>query len=359
MNVVKVVSSSNEYHVYVGENIRHELKKLLPKNYTSILIVTDDVVAQHYLDDVKKSLSEKHVFSTVIPSGEKVKNINTFYQLHTAAINAGLDRQSLIIALGGGVVGDIAGFVAATYMRGIDFIQMPTTILAHDSSVGSKVAINHEQGKNLIGNFHSPSAVVYDVQTLHTLNHQEIRSGYAELIKEALIADIEFVDQVLATDLSVLTNEILTDHLNKGIEIKAAIVIADEKEMGIRKHLNLGHTLGHALETVLEYGTLKHGEAVAIGLLFALRVSEKIFSVQLPFEQLYSWLKTNGFPLQLPKMNPEHILSKMKQDKKAVKSNVQMILLRGIAQPAVIEINDKSLCLYLKSFIEELKNREN
>lgn len=251
MKATKVKSASNTYHVYVGENIRYDLNSYLPKDYSSIFIVTDEIVAKHYLEGIKNSLSHKHVYSSIIPYGEKSKDLNTFYQLHTDAIEFGLDRQSLIIALGGGVVGDVAGFVAATYMRGVDFIQMPTTILAHDSSVGGKVAINHEQGKNLIGNFYPPAAVVYDVQTLQTLDEKEIRSGYAELIKEALIQDEVFFQSLLASDLSALTNDVLAIQLNRGIEIKASIVEMDERESGVRKHLNLGHTLGHALESIL------------------------------------------------------------------------------------------------------------
>ncbi len=170
-----------------------------------------------------------------------------------------MDRQSLIIALGGGVVGDAAGFAAATFMRGVGFIQMPTTILAHDSSVGGKVAINHEQGKNLIGSFYPPDAVIYDIQTLHTLSKQEVRSGYAELVKEALLADANFFQELMSQRLSSLTNRQLAEHLTKGIRIKSTIVEQDERESSVRKFLNLGHTLGHALEAMLGYGKWTHG----------------------------------------------------------------------------------------------------
>ncbi|MFB4169215.1 3-dehydroquinate synthase [Virgibacillus sp. JSM 102003] len=355
MKATKVKSASNIYHVYVGENIRYDLNSYLPKDYSSILIVTDEIVAKLYLEDIKNSLSDKHVHSSTIPYGEKSKNLDTFYQLHTDAIECGLDRQSLIIALGGGVVGDVAGFVAATYMRGIDFIQMPTTILAHDSSVGGKVAINHEQGKNLIGNFYPPAAVVYDVQTLQTLDEKEVRSGYAELIKEALIKDEVFFHSLLASDVSVLTNDVLANQLNRGIEIKASIVELDERESGIRKHLNLGHTLGHALESILGYGTRTHGELVAIGLLFALQVSEKLFSVKLPYDQLLQWLERNSYPIQLTNINKEQVLNRMKLDKKTVDTTIQMILLKDIAQPVVVKISDEDILRYLVSFLKELE----
>ncbi|SEQ25841.1 3-dehydroquinate synthase [Virgibacillus subterraneus] len=359
MKVTKVKSASNSYHVYVGENIRCDLNSYLPKDYSSIFIVTDEIVAKHYLEEIKKSISHKHVYSSVIPYGEKSKNVNTFYQLHTDAIEFGLDRHSLIIALGGGVVGDVAGFVAATYMRGVDFIQMPTTILAHDSSVGGKVAINHEQGKNLIGNFYPPAAVVYDVQTLQTLNDKEIRSGYAELIKEALIQDDAFFQSLLASDLSSLTNDVLANQLNRGIEIKASIVEEDERESGVRKYLNLGHTLGHALESIIGYGVRTHGEMVAIGLLFAIRVSEKVFSIKLPYDQLLQWLNVNAFPIQLTNINKQQVLNRMKLDKKTVNTTIQMVLLKDIAQPVVVEISDEDLLNYLDSFLKEIENNVN
>src|SRR5699024_1116743 len=352
-----VKAQNHSYPVYIGENLRHRTGEYLSKSYSSILIITDETVAPYYLQDVEKSLSQETVFTHVIPAGEQAKSIDTFYQLHTKAIEFGLDRQSLIIALGGGVVGDVAGFAAATFMRGIDFIQMPTTILAHDSSVGGKVAINHEHGKNLIGNFYAPVAVIYDVQTLHTLSDNEIRSGYAELLKEALLADRKLYQSLIMNQLSSLTSQELADKLVRGINIKAGIVEIDERESGIRKCLNLGHTLGHALESILGYGYRTHGELVAIGLLFAFRVSEKTFSMELPYEQLYTWLKSNGYPLNLPYIEPEQILTKMKKDKKTLRSTIQMILLEDVAKPSLKEISDILLLDYLDDFLEELAQR--
>src|SRR5699024_9276236 len=204
-----------------------------------------------------KSLpADARVDYSIIQHGEEAKGVDTYYKLLTDAITAGLDRQSLIIALGGGVVGDVAGFVSATFMRGIDYVQMPTTILAHDSSVGGKVAINHEQGKNMIGSFYPPRAVIYDITTLSTLNLQEIRSGYAELVKEALIADEVFFNSLMDTDVTALTSLQLSADLQQGMAIKSQIVEADERESGVRKHLNLGHTLDHALEAELGYGNI-------------------------------------------------------------------------------------------------------
>lgn len=357
MNETQVNAAAHPYPVYIGENLRHHTNDYLPKDYSSILIVSDESVSNYYLSDVMAGLSKENVFSHTIPVGEQSKNINTFYQLHTKAIECGLDRKSLIIALGGGVVGDVTGFTAATYMRGIDFIQMPTTILAHDSSVGGKVAINHEHGKNMIGNFYAPAAVIYDVQTLYTLNAKEIRSGYAELLKEALLADKNLYKDLISTDLTSLDSQKLIQQLTKGIEIKAGIVEVDEQEAGIRKHLNLGHTLGHALESLLGYGAWTHGELVAIGVLFALKISEDNYSAELPFEEIYTWLRNNGYPLQLPNIEPETILAKMKNDKKTLNQKIQLVLLREIGQPALLEINDEQLLTYINDFQVEMNQR--
>lgn len=359
METIHVRSSSHSYSIYIGEGIRHNLSQYLKKEYSSILIITDEEVADLYLNDLKQAITHEAIYETVIPAGEKSKNIETFYKLQTKAIEYNLDRESLIIALGGGVVGDLAGFAAATYMRGIDYIQVPTTILAHDSSVGGKVAINHELGKNLIGSFYPPQMVLYDVQTLQSLKHEEIRSGYAELVKEALIADETFYRALLDTNLTKIDSFKLVAHLRKGIEIKAKIVEEDEKETGIRKYLNLGHTLGHALEAELGYGALKHGEAVAIGLLFAFYVSENTFSNKLPSELLVKWMDENGYPLQLKHLKTDVLINKMKTDKKAVNNNIQMVLLKNIAEPTVLNINDDVLHDQLYSFLENLRKKFN
>ncbi|TRM12571.1 3-dehydroquinate synthase [Lentibacillus cibarius] len=357
MDTLHVNADTKTYPVYIGEDLRYDVNRFLSKTYTAILIITDDCVGSHYLQDVKQALAHDRVFTHTIPAGEEAKSIDIFYQLQTKAITCGLDRQSLILALGGGVVGDAAGFVAATFMRGIDFVQMPTTILAHDSSVGGKVAINHEQGKNLIGSFYPPDAVIYDINTLHTLSNKEVRSGYAEIIKEALLGDADFFHELINQRLASLTNRQLTDHIRKGINIKASIVEQDERESNIRKFLNLGHTLGHALESLLGYGKWTHGELVAVGLLFAIRVSEKSFSTNLPFDELYTWLKNNGYPLALPVIDPGDVLSKMKLDKKAFNSEVQMVLLQAVGRPSMAEVDDCALLDYLESFFEELTHR--
>ncbi|WP_373896171.1 3-dehydroquinate synthase [Virgibacillus sp. CBA3643] len=354
MEDILVKTSTHDYPIFIGSAIRFQLNRLIEKDYTSILIVSDEKVADLYLTDIAQNFPKKKVYQSIIPAGEQSKSIDFYYQLHTDAITFGLDRASLIIALGGGVVGDLAGFAAATYMRGIDYIQMPTTILAHDSSVGGKVAINHRLGKNLIGSFYPPAAVIYDTQTLKTLSAEEIRSGYAELVKEALIADESFFKKLLKTDLTNLSNDQLTEHLTNGMKIKASIVEMDEKEAGLRKNLNLGHTLGHALEAEKGYGEITHGEAVAIGLLFALHVSETLSSRQLPYQPYIHWLKDNKYPLNIGELDEESLISRMKTDKKALNDMIQMVLLKETGDAYVQELSDQNIRMYLQSFRKRL-----
>ncbi|MEI3604735.1 3-dehydroquinate synthase [Pseudogracilibacillus sp. SE30717A] len=354
MNELNVQTSTHSYPVYIGENLRFKIKELIKKDYSSILIITDDHVASLYLEEITDNLNSMNVFSTIIPSGEASKNIDSFYHLQTIAIENGLDRNSLILALGGGVVGDLAGFVAATFMRGIDYIQIPTTILAHDSSVGGKVAINHEKGKNLIGNFYPPRAVIYDVNTLSTLPEHEIRSGYAELIKEAYISDEQFLHELLTIDLKKITSDQLMRFLYLGIKIKATIVEQDEKESSIRKFLNFGHTLAHALETKLGYGKITHGEAVAIGMLFSIRVSEQKYRATLPYKELYNWLRKNNYPLTFDDVSNEDIIDVMRLDKKAEKQQIQMVLLKNVAEPEAVQLTDQEIQTALESFKKEL-----
>lgn len=354
MEQLHVATSTHSYTITIDENIRFHLLDYLTKAYTTIFIITDDQVAPLYLEDVLSGLANQRVVHTVIPSGEATKSIEYYYQLQTVAIENRLDRQSLIVALGGGVIGDLAGFVAATYMRGIDYIQVPTTILAHDSSVGGKVAINHEQGKNLIGNFYPPVAVIYDVHTIQTLPESEIRSGYAELVKEAFISNEAFLQQILAEPLSAISNEQLKKHLYEGVKVKADIVEKDEKETSIRKFLNFGHTLAHAVEATLGYGRITHGEAVAIGMLFALYVSERTYESSLYYKELFIWLKNNHYPLSFFDLELDILIQLMKLDKKATNQEIQMVLLEQIGKPTILTMDESTLMTHLQTFKKEL-----
>jgi 3-dehydroquinate synthase len=365
MNRIRIETPSKRYEVYIGDGIIRSLGSIVQRtceNVSSVLIITDETVASLYLEHVHSVLERTYrVYTHIIPSGEEAKSFEQFYACHTAALTYGLDRDSLIVALGGGVVGDLAGFVAATYMRGIRFIQVPTTILAHDSAVGGKTAINHPLGKNMIGAFYQPELVLYDISLLNSLPEREVRSGFAEVIKHALIYDRSFFGWLQAKihTLSDLRGENLQYALKKGIEIKAAIVAQDEKEAGIRAHLNFGHTLGHALESELGYGAITHGDAVALGMLFAIFVSERFYKRPLFYSSFFHFFNHYGFPTSIPAhLSPEKLLLKMKGDKKAKGNMVRMVLMEEIGKVRVEQISDEQILTFLQQFSREEGGRE-
>ncbi|SEN42895.1 3-dehydroquinate synthase [Amphibacillus marinus] len=356
MDKLTIQTSTNAYDVLVGGGLRHQFLDYLDQSYDDVLVITDSNVESLYLQDVLTTLSSvKRVNYTVVPAGEASKNGRVYFDLLTEAINMGLDRHGLIIALGGGMIGDLAGFVAATFMRGVDYLQMPTTILAHDSSVGGKVAINHPEGKNLIGSFYPPKAVIYDVETLHTIPQTEIRSGYAEIAKHSMIHSPSFWTDINQVSLEKPLNETwLIRDLIRGIEVKAKIVEQDEREANVRQFLNFGHTLGHALEAELGYGVYTHGEAVAIGMLFAMELSQQYFGNRLPVDAFLQWLKTNHYPIQVANLSITALMNRMKRDKKAKQQRIQMVLLKELGMPVVEEIDDVTIKDALQLFLRKL-----
>ena len=346
MKKVQVNTKNHEYHVYLDKGIRFRVGELLSEclkdKPSSVFIVSDSTVAPLYLKDVMNSLqTDLSVSSVIIPSGEQSKSFSEYERLLTEALKAGLDRKSVLIALGGGVVGDIAGFVAATYMRGIRFIQMPTTLLAHDSSVGGKVAINHALGKNMIGAFHQPEAVFYDTEMLFSLPEREWRAGFAEVFKHGLILDHSFFEWLKenVTDFTSINEDLITDVLARSIAIKAKVVSEDEREQGIRAYLNLGHTLGHAIEAVSGYGKITHGEAVVIGIVFAMKLSEKHFHTNLDIPSLITWVETFGYETVIPAdLDRNKLLDVMKKDKKTEAGSIRMVLLKKLGEACVEKI---------------------
>jgi 3-dehydroquinate synthase len=356
MEAIEIQTLSKSYNVFVGEGVRSEMSTFLKNHFTNltrILIITDETVGRIHLDKVLPFLTEWNPVVFTAPSGEKAKTFEVFYDALSVALENRLDRKSAILAFGGGAVGDLSGFVASAFMRGIPFIQVPTTILAHDSAVGGKVAINHPLGKNMIGAFHQPEAVFYDLELLHTLPEHEIRSGFAEVIKHALIYDASFY-QRLKTDignLNSLTSEQLFESLTKGIQIKNEFVSKDEKETGIRAYLNFGHTLGHAIESEMGYGNFTHGEAVMIGMIFALKISKEVSGLSFNTEEFITWVRGLGYQTEIPAhLSVEHLLSKMKQDKKSAGGSVKFVLLEEIGKPKLQELSDNFLVDQLKNF---------
>lgn len=359
MSQLRITSQSHNYDVVIEPGIRHQLNRWVTKTYSSVLIVTDHHVSKYYLQDVVASMEKvSTVHTALVPSGESSKSMGKYQDLLDRCVEASLDRQSLIIALGGGMIGDLAGFVASTYLRGIDFIQMPTTILAHDSSVGGKVAINHVQGKNLIGSFYSPVQVLYDIETLRTLPEKEVRSGYGEVIKHALLSYPAWVEELLGRSLDSVTDNQLIADLERGIRVKASIVEKDERERGMRKFLNLGHTLAHAIEAELGYGEITHGEAVTIGLLFAMQLSEtRADAARLPIKDYVNWMARNGYPLSsIQSLQPVALLKRMKVDKKTVNQQVHFVLLNEIGKASVVPIQDDVMLTELHRFQTEVMN---
>lgn len=356
MDTIQIQTSSKSYDVFVGEGVISEISTFLSNHFTNltrILIITDETVGKIHLDKLVPLLSTWDPVIFTAPSGEKAKTFEVFYDALSIALENRLDRKSVILALGGGAVGDLSGFVAASFMRGIPFIQVPTTILAHDSAVGGKVAINHPLGKNMIGAFHQPEAVFYDLELLNTLPEQEIRSGFAEVIKHALIYDANFY-QWLKTDirhLDSLPSDQLFESLTKGIKIKNEFVSKDEKETGIRAYLNFGHTLGHAIESEMGYGNFTHGEAVMIGMVFALKLSNEVLGLSFKSDEFTAWVQGLGYQTEIPgHLSAERLLSKMKQDKKSAGGSVRFVLLEQIGKPTLQELSDEFLLGQLKNF---------
>jgi 3-dehydroquinate synthase len=349
MEQVIIKTSANTYPVYIGNQILSDadrlLKNLLDKT-SNVLIVTDDQVGPLYLEVLKKSLSNSNVsiFDYIVPRGEASKSFDQYYQILSFALESGLDRTSAVIALGGGVIGDLAGFVAATYMRGIKFIQIPTSLLAHDSSVGGKVGINHELGKNMIGAFYQPHAVLYDVAILQSLSDREWASGFAEVIKHGLISGEQLHAWLQSSvhELPITNETLLINMLKEAILVKARIVEEDEKEAGVRAYLNLGHTLGHAIEATYGYGKITHGEAVAIGILFAIKLSNEILGAKLPFNEIREWFLKLSLPVSIPEQcDLSQLINYMKRDKKNENGNVHMILLEELGKPTKLFVKDE------------------
>jgi 3-dehydroquinate synthase len=291
------------------------------------LIVSNETVAPLYLDKLKANLASSDTRTVELPDGEEHKTVETANLVLDALVGSGANRDTTVVALGGGVVGDIAGFAAACYMRGVAFIQVPTTLLAQvDSSVGGKTGVNHPQGKNLIGAFHQPQIVLIDTSTLATLPARELRAGLAEVIKHGAIVDIEFfgwLEENMAALLD-LDPDAIAYAVQRCCEIKAEVVAEDEREAGRRALLNFGHTFGHAIEHCLGYGEWLHGEAVAAGMVMAAQLSG-IDSDEL--NRLQNLLESAGLPTKPPAVGAQAMLDAMGMDKKVLQKKLRFVLL--------------------------------
>ncbi len=327
-------STAIAYPVLVGSDLLPELGQRVKQRAPapSCALISDDHVAKHYLPIARTSLESAgyRVCSFVFAAGEANKTLRTVSAAYDALLSARLERSSPVIALGGGVTGDLAGFVSSTLLRGVPFIQVPTTLLAAvDASVGGKVGVDHAMGKNLIGAFHQPSAVFTDVSTFKTLPPLEIQCGLAECVKHAIIKDVklfDFIEHHLAA-ISACDSAALAELVAWNVQIKAAVVMADPFERGERALLNLGHTFGHALETLAGYANLAHGQAVSLGIVAAchLAVQRGEFppASALAVESL---LKRIGLPVRIAIADPAAVLRAMGSDKKIISGRLRLIL---------------------------------
>lgn len=346
MPKVKVDLPNNSYIIDIGCDILDKIGQALSefKFSKQLLLITDDNVAPLYSDTVKNSLINQgySVDMFVIPAGESSKSFDMAKDIYTKAIKLGLDRKSAIIALGGGVVGDLAGYIASTYLRGIPFVQVPTSLLAQvDSSVGGKVAINHELGKNLIGSFYQPKKVIIDLKCLQTLPKREIISGMAEIVKYGFIYDKNLFQYLLDNSNSLMNIDLesMAKVVARSCEIKADVVKQDEKEANLRAILNFGHTIAHAIESNTKYKLYTHGEAVGIGLYGAVLLSHYLGMVESTIvEQTKMILNKFELPLQAEQCKVEELFEILGRDKKAVNGKVKWILLDEIGK---VIISDK------------------
>jgi 3-dehydroquinate synthase len=299
------------------------------------LVVTNETVEPLYLEALAANLTGKQLRAISLPDGEAYKTLETVEDILDTLIEGGASRDTTVVALGGGVVGDIAGFAAACYMRGVDFIQVPTTLLAQvDSSVGGKTGVNHASGKNLIGAFHQPRAVLIDTDTLRTLPDRELKAGLAEVIKYGAIVDADFFAWLEANLEALLARdtEALAAAIRRCCELKAQIVAEDERESGRRAILNFGHTFGHAIERCQGYGEWLHGEAVAAGMVMAAQLSASDAAVA---ERIGKLLERAGLPTRPPAIAAPDLLAAMGMDKKVQQKRLRFVLLRGLGEAFV------------------------
>lgn len=305
------------------------------------LVVSNETVAPLYLDKLRGSLLGRDVTAVELPDGEAFKTVESVTAVIDTLVAAGANRDTTVIALGGGVVGDIAGFAAACYMRGVAFIQVPTTLLAQvDSSVGGKTGVNHPQGKNLVGAFHQPQAVLIDTDTLSTLPARELHAGLAEVIKHGAIADLEFFAWLEGNMPALLSldHDAIAHAVQRSCEIKAEVVAEDEREAGRRAILNFGHTFGHAIEHLRGYGEWLHGEAVAAGMVMAARLSGL---EEADLERLSKLIEAAGLPSSPPSADSQAMLDAMGMDKKVVKKSLRFVLLDRLGHAVVTSDYDE------------------
>lgn len=337
---LNVELGARSYPILIGSGLLREEGLLDPYvDGRDVLIVTNGQLVPLYLDAARTLVTTGRTQTLVLPEGESAKSLDTLNLIFDALVEHRYGRDCVLIALGGGVIGDITGFAAATWQRGVDFIQIPTTLLAQvDSSVGGKTAVNHPGGKNLIGAFHQPLCVISDMDTLNSLPERELGAGLAEVAKYGLLGDAEFFAWLEQEYVGLLQRdkERMQHIVRRSCELKAQIVAADERERGQRALLNLGHTFGHAIERCAGYGEWLHGEAVAAGMCMAAAFSQRLGWLRAEDVQRTRALMMNlGLPTEPPRVAPGDFLAAMSLDKKVLAGQIRLVLLRAIGRAEV------------------------
>ncbi len=343
MKTLPLDLGDRSYPIYIGSGLLNQAD-LLKKHIAGsrVAIVTNTTVAPLYLAKMRAHLSKLKPVEVILPDGEQYKTLEVLNRIFDALLAARCDRRTTLIALGGGVIGDMAGFAAACYQRGVPFIQVPTTLLSQvDSSVGGKTGVNHPLGKNMIGAFYQPRAVIVDTDTLNTLPDRELSSGLAEIIKYGLIRDPEFFAwlEVNLDKLLVRDSETLADAIHRSCRNKAEVVAADERESGVRATLNLGHTFGHAIETGMGYGAWLHGEAIAVGMVMAADLSRRLgWLTTAEATRIEKLIKHARLPTRAPaSLLPARFLELMAIDKKVQDGRLRLVLLKHFGEAVVTD----------------------
>ena len=348
MKTINIQFDERSYPIYIGQGLISDYELIsqhLP--HKKIAVITNDLIADIYLKPLLDSLSpHKDVISIILPDGEKYKNTNSLNTIYSELLKSKADRNITLIALGGGVIGDITGFAAATYMRGVNFVQIPTTLLSQvDSSVGGKTGINHALGKNMIGSFYQPKCVITDVNVLNTLPSRELSAGLAEVIKYGLIRDVRFFEW-LEDNIQLLVEmnqDYLIEAILRSCQNKADVVEADEFESGIRAILNLGHTFGHAIEVAQGYGNWLHGEAVGAGMVMAAELSQSMgWLSEKDVERIIILIKNAGLPTVPPRISVEKYLELMMLDKKTKDGQINLVLQKSMGEAVLTNAYDSS-----------------
>ncbi|WP_297809122.1 3-dehydroquinate synthase [uncultured Methylophaga sp.] len=348
MKTLNVALADRSYPIYIGKDLLSQ-QSLLQQHIKGkeVLVVTNETIAPLYLDRLVASLDGYQTEAVVLPDGEQFKTLEVLNQVFDKLLASRFSRKVTLLALGGGVIGDMAGFAAACYQRGVPFIQVPTTLLSQvDSSVGGKTAVNHALGKNMIGAFYQPQCVIADTNTLNTLEDRQLASGIAEVIKYGLISDPAFFDW-LEENIDKLTSRdpaALAYAIERSCQDKADVVAKDETEQGVRALLNLGHTFGHAIETGMGYGNWLHGEAIATGMLMAADLSARMgWMSESDVSRIKTLFEQAGLPVTGPKgMSPQQFMDLMAVDKKVQDGVIRLILLRGIGKAVISDDYDKA-----------------